>query len=167
MDSLDHDDRDEVVAQWRAAADLVAQQPELAPLAERLRAWLAAGATRRAAAELIPPAPRGGSHGRGDALRMAIAVLRKLRRQHFGHCSNRQAAEYLRRAVLEYQAGAFRKNREAGIFPVSDLEYWAHRFLLSGALHRAGKLIEAETIARYLGDENSDQMNFNSALKFK
>jgi|GEM_PF-2541768 len=159
---------DEATARMRAAAAVLEDHgdPMVQAVGRELAGWVEGGATRRAWAEIMPPAPRGGDHGRGEALRAAIPVLRKVRREHFPGASNRQAAEYIRASIEEYAAAEYSKNRAIGKFPDSStVEYWWHYFISSGALYRAGKLIEAETIARHLGEENSSQYAFQFEIE--
>lgn len=145
------------------AADCLdkAEDEDLSLLARDLRDVIAEGATRAAFGKLPPKAPRGGSHGRGPAVRQAPELLTAMRRQLEldGH-SNAEAARLLREFIVNYwRSDLFAKCRHVGNYPDPNTpHYLAHHLILNGAVIHAGDLIGEERIARHLSrvSENAE-----------
>lgn len=129
--------------------------------ARAFRDAIAGGATRAAFGKLPPRGPRGGSHGRSEAVRQAPELLAAMRRklELDGH-SNAEAARLLREFILKYwRSDLFEKCQRVGNYPDPDTpHYWAHDLILNGAVIHAGDLIGEERIARHLsqGRETPD-----------
>ncbi|WP_148292622.1 GNAT family N-acetyltransferase [Paracoccus aminophilus] len=136
---------------WQKLIALAETHPELEDLRGCITGWLDGGATRRGAALLIPPAARGGDHGRGQRLARAVAWMRKIRRDHLADLSNHQAAASIIARLCRYQSEGFVANRSIGKYPNCPIEYFCHWCLLTKSLERSGKLIDVKTVARYLG----------------
>ena len=163
---------EEAVEHIRAAATCLGAQenPALRAFAQDLRAWADRGATRREWAGLVPAAATGGDLGRGEDLRRGVAMLRKVRREHFAGLSNLAAGRLFRARLICWQEESFTEYLDRGVFPSGDLERFLHWATLTSAFQRGGKIVDEKTFARHLSDLDNDRqlsLNFETALKRK
>lgn len=136
-----------------AAVAEVSGQDGLELWAAALREFVAQGATRSALASLTPRAPRGGSHGRGPAVRRAPDLLTAMRRQlELEDQSYAEAARRLREFIVNYwRSPLFEKCQRVGNYPDPNTpHYQAHDLILNGGVIYAGDVIGEERIARHL-----------------
>lgn len=142
-------DREQLVKAAPAAVEILRAWPETEAVADWLAKVVEAGFTRQAVAEITPPAPRGGAHGRDDQVHYSRRVLTRLRECEFRHKSPRGAAVAICDALTHYLHSGFERNSRLGVFPSPDkMEYQLHDLILNGAVVKSGSVVDWETIAR-------------------
>lgn len=148
-------DRATVIASAAAAVDRLRGDPDTAAIAAVLADWLDSGATVSAMAAILPPAPRGGDHGRAGVVEASREMFSALRREFYPNLKKRRAAILIRNALVDYYDRRYEKAASiARIPPSGSREYWLHALISTGAAIHGGKVLDEKTIAaKFLDDQ--------------